>query len=226
MPNTRSNWPCRAAAAIAFGLMAALTAGVADAGVVYQSASYTGQDTGEYIIDDDNIMGAVFTVTQKTNVTAIGGQFGGYPSGDIFGAILPVDPATGVPPGSTADLAAIDIAHVTFAVPTVTAVDLVVPLSVTLNPGTYALAFGTDQFGATGYAGMGDLNNPVGSPDLIRSFFSTDWEAFDDTGVRFVVYSAAVPEPAAWAMMLIGFGAVGGVMRAKACNTRKAPDAA
>jgi hypothetical protein len=206
--------------AAAMGMAAALAATTAAAGVVYESAQYTGADTGEYILNQYNVMGAEFTITQKTAVTGIGGQFGGYPSDDIFGAILPVDAATGMPPGTSDNLDAIDLAHVLFSVPTAVAVDVTAPISVTLTPGTYAVVFGTNQFGATGWAGMGYQNDPVGSPTLIRSFFSTSFDPFYDTGVRFVVYgdvvaTDAVPEPATWAMLLAGFGLIGGLLRSR-----------
>jgi hypothetical protein len=188
----------------------------ADAATVYQSATYSAQDTGEYILNDNNIMGAVFTLTKTTAITGIGAQFGGFPSGEIFGAIVPVASPADVPAGSSDGLAAISLADVVFAVPQATAIDLIEPLKVTLGPGSYAVVFGTDQFGATGFAGLGFLNDPVGSPTLIRSFFSTGWDSFSDTGVRFVVEGTALPEPMTWAMIVVGFGVLGMVMRSRA----------
>lgn len=193
----------------------ALASTNADAAIVYQSATYTGQDTGEYILTDNNFMGAVFTLTRTTAITGIGAQFGGFPSGDIFGAIVPVGSPTDVPAGPSTNLAAISLADVVFAVPQATAIDLIEPLKVTLGPGSYAVIFGSGQFGATGFAGLGSLNDPVGSPTLIRSFFSDSWDSFSDTGVRFVVEGAALPEPTIWAMMVVGFGALGMAMRSR-----------
>lgn len=197
----------------ALGLALASTS--TDAAIVYQSATYTGQDTGEYILTDNNFMGAVFTLTKTTAITGIGAQFGGFPSGDIFGAIVPVGSPTDVPAGASTNLAAISLADVVFAVPQATAIDLIEPLKVTLGPGSYAVIFGSGQFGATGFAGLGSLNDPVGSPTLIRSFFSDSWDSFSDAGVRFVVEGAALPEPTTWAMMVVGFGALGMAMRSR-----------
>ena len=64
-------------------------------------------------------------------------------------------------------------------------------------------------------AGLGFENDPVGSPTLIRSFFSSDWDSFDDTGVRLVVEGNAVPEPATWAMMIGGLAGVGATIRGR-----------
>lgn len=205
----RGNWR---GVAIGIGLFtAALSTSAAAAGIVYQSASYTGVDDGEYILTADDSIGAAFTVTRTTTVTGIGAQFGGFPSGTIFGAIVPLASLSAFPAGASTDLAAISVADVVFSVPQGT-VDLVEPVSASLAPGSYAVIFGSGQFGATGFAGLGDENNPVGSPTLIRSFFSDGWDTFSDTGVRLVV-QGTVPEPSAWAMMLAGFAGVGCMVR-------------
>jgi hypothetical protein len=200
----------------AFALSAVTLSAPAKADVIYQSATYTGADTGEYIVTDYDLIGAAFTLNAATNITGIGAQFGGYPSGTIFGAIVPLTPG-GFPAGSSQDLAAIALGHVVFSVPAGTngnpaLADLIAPLSLTLQAGTYGVVFGSGQFGADGNGGLGYLNDPVGSPNLFRSFVPDDWEAFDDTGVRIVVEGnavAAVPEPSTWAMMILGFAGVG-----------------
>lgn len=192
----------------------ALAAAPAFAGPLYQSATYTGDDTGEYILSENNIMGGIFTLDHMTHITDIGAQFGGFPGGEIFGAIVRVDPATGLPVGGSDDIAANALGHAVFAVTGGTH-DQSVALPLTLAAGTYAVVFGSGQFGADGFAGLGYLNDSVGDPSLVRSFFSTEWASFDDTGVRVFVDGAAVPEPASWALMLAGFGAVGAGLRAR-----------
>lgn len=192
----------------------ALAAAPAFADTLYQSATYTGADTGEYILSENNIMGGVFTLDHLSHITDIGAQFGGFPGGEIFGAIVRVDPQTGLPAGSSGDIAAIALGHAVFAVTGGTH-DQSVALPLTLGAGTYAVVFGSGQFGATGFAGLGDLNDPLGDPSLIRSFFGPDWNAFGGNGVRVFVNGAAVPEPASWALMLAGFAAVGMSLRAR-----------
>ncbi len=196
----------------------ALAAAPVLADPLYQSATFTGDDTGEYILSENNIMGGVFTLDHATHITDIGAQFGGFPGGEIFGAIVRVDPATGLPVGSSDDLAHSALGHALFAVTGGTH-DQSVNLPLTLGAGTYAVVFGSGQFGADGFAGLGDLNDPVGDPSLIRSFFGPDWSQFDDNGVRVFVNGAAVPEPASWALMLAGFGAVGMGLRARRRTT-------
>jgi hypothetical protein len=62
---------------------------------------------------------------------------------------------------------------------------------------------------------LGLGNNPLVTDPLTPSSYECD----NCVNVRFVTSGAAlgnaVPEPAAWAMMLGGFGAVGGAMRAR-----------
>jgi hypothetical protein len=205
--------------AIAAAALASLSA-PALADTLYQSATYTGVDTGEYILNSNNIMGGVFTLSGKTDITAIGAQFGGFPAGEIFGAIVRVDPATGLPAGPSNDIAAIALGHATFAVTSGTH-DQSVALPLTLDAGIYAVVFGTNQFGATGFAGLGAQNDPVADPSLIRSFFSTDWDSFNDDIRIFVEGTpAAVPEAATWGLMLVGFGAVGAGMRMRRRTVR------
>jgi hypothetical protein len=181
--------------AVVAGLLAIL-ATPASAGVVFETAGYTGQDTGEYILSDSDFIGAAFTLSTTTNITGIGAQFGGFPSGQIFGAIVPLTSGSAFPAGASTDLASIALGHVLFSVPEATAIDLITPFSLTLGPGTYGVIFGSGQFGATGFAGLGFENTPVGDPNMFRSLFSSDWEAFSDAGVRLVVEGDAVGDVA------------------------------
>ncbi len=199
------------AAAFALICAATMSSSPSKADVLYQSASYSGVDTGEYILHGDDLIGAAFTLSQTTSITAIGAQFGGYPSGSIFGAIVSLNPQTLLPSFAKSDLVSNSLAHVVFAVPQATAIDLSQPLSLTLGPGTYGVVFGSGLFGATGYAGLGGQNDPVGSSTLFRSFFSDGWSDFSDNGVRLFVEGqvAAVPEPSTWAMLLLGFAGTG-----------------
>jgi hypothetical protein len=197
----------------------ALAAAPAMADPLYQSAAFTGDDTGEYILTNNNLMGGVFTLTSATRITDIGAQFGGFPGGEIFGAVVRVDPATGLPAGPSTDIASIALGHAVFAVSGGTH-DQSVALPLLLAAGSYAVVFGSGQFGATGFAGLGDLNDPIGDSTLIRSFFGPDWDSFGDNGVRVFVNGAAVPEPASWGLMLLGFGAVAAGLRVRRRSVR------
>ncbi len=85
MVPAKTTWRMLAAA---FALSAIALSAPAKADVIYQSATYTGEDNGEYILSSNDLIGAVFTLNATTNITGIGAQFGGFPGGDIFGAIV------------------------------------------------------------------------------------------------------------------------------------------
>jgi len=203
-------------AALSLG-MSALAAQAATAETVYESATYTGVDTGEYIVQDGRSIGAAFALDQATDITGIGAQFGGFPSGTIFGAIVPLTSLDAYPAGDPAHLEDIALASTVFAVPTATAIDPLQPLSVTLDAGTYAVIFGSGQFGASGWAGLGDQNDTIGSPIMFQTLFDNVWMPQSADGIRIFVEgtpaAAAVPEPASWALMVVGFGIAGATMR-------------
>ncbi|MCW6508639.1 VPLPA-CTERM sorting domain-containing protein [Lichenifustis flavocetrariae] len=197
------------------GLLASAAIMPAQASVVYQSTAYSGMDTGDYILSSNNFMGAAFQLTTATKITGIGAQFGANNGGAIFGTIVPLASLTAFPAGSSADLSSISLASTVFSVPSgTTALDFVTPLSVTLNAGSYGVIFGAGQFGSTasGFAGLGGYNTPTGtSPELFRSFFSTDWTRFDDN-IRIVVEGnsiSTVPLPAGLPLMAAGLGVLG-----------------
>lgn len=207
-----------ALATISLGV--ALLAQPASAATVYESASYTGDDTGEYIVQAGRSIGAAFSLSQATNITGIGAQFGGFPSGTIFGAIVSLSDLSAHPAGDPSDLDAIDLAHTVFSVPTATAIDMLTPLSVTLAAGDYAVIFGSGQFGASGWAGLGDLNDTIGSPVMFQTLFDNTWQKQSSSGIRIFVEgtpaAGAVPEPATWALLVVGFGMMGATMRRRA----------
>jgi hypothetical protein len=80
-----------------------------------------------------------------------------------------------------------------------------------LNPGTYTVSvqaysnFAIGPFLSDGFSGGGSFVDATGNPR------DTHW-AFDILNVQSAV-QAGVPEPATWAVMLLGFGAVGFALR-------------
>lgn len=129
---------------------------------------------------------------KSTKITGVGGRFGGYPGGTIFGAIVPLASQTSLP--SFAPIVSNAVADVVFSLPTVTAVDYSAPLSVELPAGSHAVIFGSGPFGADGWGGLGDQNTPVGSPNYVSyfSFSGNAWGAESYDGIRITV--SGVPE--------------------------------
>jgi hypothetical protein len=198
-------------AAIAANLAILVAAIPASAKLVLETATYTGDDTGEYFVQDGRFIGAAFTLGATEQITNVGAQFGGFPSGTIFAAIVPLASQTSLPSFTPSDIAANAIADVVFSVPQATAIDYSVPLSVTLSAGSYAVIFGSGVFGAEGWAGLGQLNDVVGSPNWVGTLFDNSWSADSYDGVRITL--TAAPEPSTWAMLIIGLAGLGGAQR-------------
>jgi len=175
-------------------------------------------------VSDTRYFGVAFTLDKTTEITGIGGQFGGFPSGTIFGAIVSLPSATSFPDFTPSTIEANSLAHVVFAAPSDTT-DLTEKVDVSLSAGTYGVVFGSGAFGADGNGGLGGNNNTVGSPNFFTYFqFDGDsWEAASLDGARITV--SGVPEASTWALMLIGFGGLGfagaRASRSRAENVRK-----
>ena len=96
-----------------------------------------------------------------------------------------------------------------------------------------ATALGGFKFFDSGAAGKSGNSTRVINP---KGFAATSWiigagsatspdlfaDGFKLKGVSYAIPTQAVPEPSTWAMLLLGFGAIGGVMRARPGRTRAA----
>ena len=101
--------------------------------------------------------------------------------------------------------------------------DSAITAGVNLRPGTGVNSPGTQSFaGAADLVDLG-LDFSVGTDGLLRLEY---FESFDDgnvspdavwnSGTLTFTYDAvagAIPEPASWALLILGFGAIGGAMR-------------
>ena len=130
------------AAACLMSLAAGAVATSADAKTIFETATFTGVDTGEYIVSDTRYFGVAFTLDKTTEITGIGGQFGGFPSGTIFGAIVSLPSTTSFPDFTPSTIEANSLAHVVFAAPSDTT-DLTEKVDVSLSAGTYGVVFGS-----------------------------------------------------------------------------------
>lgn len=84
-------------------------------------------------------------------------------------------------------------------------------LELDLGPGTYWVGFasGGDGFAAQHFGGA---SNPLGN----EAYYTPAGTYTDADGANLawrLSVAASAPEPAAWAMMIVGFGAVGGALR-------------
>lgn len=82
-----------------------------------------------------------------------------------------------------------------------------------LGAGDYWISFETDSSDPSAYM-------PLGAPGLLNRYAftsnqGTSWmqNGFSGNGVRIFGNAGAVPEPAAWGLMILGFAAIGAVAR-------------
>ena len=181
----------------------ALFAARASATIILETASLgqTGEPGGTSV-DAEQYLAARFTLTQTTQITAVGGHlFEGEPGG-VFAAIIPLSSPTALPSFLPSDIGSSAVAGVAFTAP-FPSDDVLIPLSVVLSPGSYALVFGSNAFGATGGGGMPEDNSPIGTPSFFLGQTST-WTDTDLSFLRFVVEGTVVPEPGTSMLVMSG----------------------
>jgi hypothetical protein len=78
----------------------------------------------------------------------------------------------------------------------------------------------TDQERITQFFAATVVNGPGDNDYFEGGFMSDDWDFTPDPGITFALFTpAAVSEPATWAMMLLGFGAIGVSLRSARRST-------
>lgn len=139
--------------------------------------------------------GMRFTVSQATEVSAIGGQL--FANGTLFGAIvtLGVDDLPMPNPGAPSAVSGI-LEMTTFSTGSGDHVDFRAPLSLALAPGTYGLVFGGVGSELSGRMAM------TGTPLPGAEVFTNSGDSWRDVTrdpynrMRFVIEAHSVPEPA------------------------------
>jgi len=203
-------------------LVIALAASSTRAAIIHESATLgpTGQTGGgAWTVGGTQFLGSRFTLTDRVEVTAVGGHLLRLTlSGNFFAAITAISGPMGLPingiGGPLSENAYIDwtpLATSVFDVPMASA-DVIVPMSITLDPGDYGLVFGTGLFGADGgNGGMPGVDHDIPGAASYFNFLVSSPSMWGDTssgGTRFVVYGRVVPEPEAW---MLAAGAVAGL---------------
>lgn len=149
-----------------------------------------------------NYVGARFQVSETSLITEVGGHFvGGFQQDSFFGAIIRLDSATDFPDsGDLSSTDVIGVAHLSFPHPSD---EIFGELSVKLEPGWYAVVFGSALFQTDGRGGAVRNGEDIGLPSYINWQPSNGWFNLTDLGfeglgnLRLVVKGRVIPEPAA-----------------------------
>ena len=156
---------------------------------VFQYETATQGDTSQsvgYAVRNDSFLGARFEVTAAVDIAEIGGRLNVF-SGTLFGAVIALTGPDDLPDSN--DLSTPDVLDTVLISDANSSGDLTVPLSLHLEPGWYAVMFGSGLFGANGFGNAPFNNADIGSP----SYFTrgSDGQFYTDNlqNVRFVIQS-------------------------------------
>jgi hypothetical protein len=189
---------------ISFTLTLCFTDSTAFGAIIHESATMgSGTSSPAYSISSNQYLGSRFSIQgSPVQVTAIGGHV--YcSSATCFGAIISLSGPGALPTGSPINLSEVVTSTAFGPFP---AYDWRTPLSVLLQPGNYALVFGTDYLGAAGGFGGMPYDGKVSLPGASFFRWDGDYGAWrESAGIkRFVVEGYTVPEPAT--ICLLGLG--------------------
>lgn len=119
-------------------------------------------------LSDTNFYGVRFEVTEPIAVNQVGGNFQFFTGSGPFAAVVSLESATDYPDSfdlSTPDVIASTVVPLAFQQDG----DVRTDLNVDLQPGWYALMFGTGKFGSTGITNLLLNNQPVGDRSFIHA---------------------------------------------------------
>ncbi len=188
-------------AAVLFVTPAAQAATIYESGILGQTGITESQlNSGEVAgtnVNEFIFVGVRFELVEQFLTTAIGGHFASSPGGgSYFGAIVALDGPEDLPDSS--NLSTPDVIGTTTMLFPHPSADVMSSLSIRLEPGWYALVFGSGLFGAQGAGASVRNNADIGSPDYIGRGTAGIWDAVPilaASGQRFVVEGFVIPEP-------------------------------
>ena len=153
-----------------------------------------------------DLRGVRFELTQPVVTSQVGGHFAGQSGGTFFGAIVKLDGQNDFPNSTT--LFTPDVLGLTMLEFPSTSADVYGNLTLSLEPGWYALVFGSGLFGASGFGASVRNGSDIGDPEYIFYPSKLAWLDLDDVTTspinhRFVVNGSVVPEPNALVIALL-----------------------
>jgi hypothetical protein len=190
-------------------LLALSGANHANAATIFESGTLGPTGLAQGSVAASNITpnvfaGVRFQITQTVLTTQVGGHFVDRNNGTFFGAIVVLDNGNDFP--DSGDLSTSDILGSTELIFPVPSDEVFGDLNLSLDPGWYALVFGSGLFGTLG-DGAAPLNNPdIGSPEYIAFQPGSGWVNLTNPifrNFRFVLEGTVVPEPSTFALFML-----------------------
>ncbi|MEM8947193.1 MAG: hypothetical protein AAGD11_18610 [Planctomycetota bacterium] len=181
--------------------------------ILFESATLGQTGLEQFSVPATNVTPNVFTgvrfeLTQPVRTSQVGGHFVGRDGGDFFGAVVALDDASDFP--DSGDLTSSDVlGHAELTFPTLSD-EVFGDLDLTLQPGFYALVFGSGLFNTNGDGAATRNNTDSSNPIYIGYQPGADWFNLSDLSDailfvdhRFVVKGAIVPEPSTIVLVLV-----------------------
>jgi hypothetical protein len=193
-------------------LSALMIASRADAVTIFESGTLgptgvTWSELANQTVPGTNVntvvfIGVRFELTEPILTSQVGGHFAERNAGTFFGAIVSLDNANDFP--TSTNLSTPDVlgsATLTFPNPSA---EVYGNLNLSLNPGWYALVFGSGLFSTTGLGGAVRNGADIGD-QVYFSNNSGGWgvlsSSFDNH--RFVINGTIVPEPSTFCLAVL-----------------------
>jgi hypothetical protein len=171
-------------------------------GIQYEELGGTVPGTN---VDSAIFPGVRFELTEPVVISQVGGHFVAPVNGTFFGAIASLTDENDFP--NSADLSTPDVLGVTTLTFPDPSEEVFGNLDLSLEPGWYALVFGSGLFGTTGFGGAVRNGLDIGSPTYIAHGPNLQWfnldifqHPFDNH--RFVINGQIVPEPSSVVLVL------------------------
>jgi hypothetical protein len=216
-------------------LVATNARGVVTSTAFLESGTLPFSNQGALTLGVFQYIGCRFHLDQPVLVDHIGGGIGdaGFLDPTIFGAIAQLSSAAGFPDGHPSDFQ--PVAATTFktlAVPGGGVGDELFPLGVILQPGDYALIFGSGRFGTAIFPALPAAGIQRGyTPTPQSSFFigrfvtinNNFWDTDSDLhNFRFLVMGTAIPEPTTATLAVLSLLAIAVPRRRKSVPHNRA----
>jgi hypothetical protein len=188
------------------GLSIGLVAGAARADVLFESGTLGPTGVTWTDLTNGNVMGSNisrnvfngtrFYLARPAVTTRIGGHFAAQAPGNFFGAIVKLTGEDDIP--DSGDLATPDVlGHTLLTFPTPSA-EVFGNMNLNLDPGWYAVVFGSGLFGTLAAGGTVQNGNDIGTPSYLSYETGVGWTTPINPifrNYRFVVEGNVVAEP-------------------------------